>query len=73
MNESTLIDLIKIWGAYLFAFSFSLTTAKELLSVLSIALAICYTVYKWKVDLKRAKLLEKPKIKIRKKANDNTR
>lgn len=55
MTESTIIDLIKVLGMQFIAATITITFAKEVLSVVSISVALSYTVYKWRIDYKRNK------------------
>ena len=52
MTENTVIDVIKVASMQLVALGIALSDVKEVLSIISILIAIFYAIWKWASDVK---------------------
>ena len=52
MTENTVIDVIKVASMQLVALGIALSDVKEVLSIISILIAIFYAIWKWTSDIK---------------------
>ena len=55
MTQNTIIDVIKVALLQLIALGIALSDVKEVLSIISICIAIGYGIWKWRQDIKNKK------------------